>query len=241
MKRSITAAAVLGLAVTGLRAWLYAAALDEMNLLTPFHPLELLLWAVAAVAVAMLLLWVGKKGNAYGALPSGMAAALGCFALSAALVPEVLALLGNTVSLMEKLCLGTGILSIPAMAWVGVCRIRGKKPFFCCHALLCVWICLHLVVSYRAWSGDPQLMDYVFPMLACVCMGLFAYQHAAWDAGTPSPQDLLAWGLLSGFLSAASLGSGEPLFYAAAGFWALTNLSRHYPSAGYPRKDGKEL
>ena len=66
MKRMITAAAALGLAVAGLREGLYAAALDEKNLLTPFHPLELLLWAITAVAAVVLLRWVRKRGNAYG-------------------------------------------------------------------------------------------------------------------------------------------------------------------------------
>lgn len=241
MKRMITAAAALGLAVAGLREGLYAAALDEKNLLTPFHPLELLLWAITAVAAVVLLRWVRKRGNAYGEAPSGLATALGCFALALALVPELLALRGDYLSLMQKLCLYGGILAILSVACVGICRLRGKQPFFGCHALLCVWLCLRLVVNYRVWSGDPQLMDYVLPMMANVCMGLFAYQQAAWDVDTVSPRSLLCWGLLAVFFCMGSLGSENPLFYAAGAVWALTNLSRHSPASGYPRRTGKEF
>ena len=241
MKRRMTAAAVSGLVIAGLREWLYAAALDEKNLLMPFHPLEMLIWAITAVMAVVLLLWVRKRGYAYGEVPTGLAAALGCFALALALVPEVLALRGDFLSLMEKLCLYGGILAVPSVACVGICRLRGKTPFFGFHALLCAWICLRLVVIYRVWSGDPQLMDYVLPMMANVCMGLFAYQQAAWDVNSASPRSLLCWGLLAVFFCMGSLGSEEPLFYAAGAFWALTNLSRHSPASGYPRRAGKEF
>lgn len=241
MKRMIAAAAGSGLAVAGLSCWLYAAALDEKNLLTPFHPLELLLWAVTAVAVAALLWGVRKCDTAAGTeASSGVAAAMGCFALAAALVVEVLPYTGYAPDLMEKLCLFGGVLTAPGMVWVGFCRLRGKQPFFGCHALLCVWVCLRLVVNYRAWSGDPQLMDYIFPMLASVCLGLFAYQLAARDVGTFSPRGILGWGLLTVFSCAASLGSTSFLFYAAGAFWALTALCRLSPVPGSSGDSGKE-
>lgn len=242
MKRCISIAAASGLAVAGLRAWLYAVALDEKNLLISFHPLELLLWAVTAVTVVVLVLQVRKLPKACEtAAPSGVAAALGCFALAAALVPELLELAGNAAALMDRLCLPVGAVAIPGMIFVGICRLRGKMPFFGCHVVLCVWICLHLVVIYRVWSGDPQLMDYVLPMLANVCLGLFAYQLAAWEAGTLSLRGLLSWGLLTVFFCAASLGSASPLFYVAGAFWALTNLCRLSSDSGDPGESGKEL
>ena len=241
MKRSITAAVVPGLAVAGLRAWLYAVALDEKNLLIPFHPLELLLWAVTAVTVATLLWWARKRSSACGEAPSGRIAALGCFALALALVPEVLSLRGNAFTLMEKLSFWGGALCVPGMFCAGISQLRRKAPFFAFHALLCVWICLHLVVTYRVWSGDPQLMDYVFPMLANVCLGLFAYQVASWEAGSFSAGGVRFWGLMSLFFCAASLGSADSLFYAAGAVWALTNVCRLSPVSGNPGESGKEL
>lgn len=238
MKRSMTVAAVAGLAVAGLRAGLYAVALDEKNLLTPFHPLELVLWAVTAATVAVLL-WRLRKRDSDPEIPSG-AAALGYFVLAAALVPEVLSLRGSAPGLMEKLCFFGGILAVPGMVWVGIGRLRKQSPFFGFHALLCVWMCLRLVVAYRVWSGDPQLMDYVLPMLASVCLSLFAYQQTAWDVGRISHLGLRFWGLLSVFLCAASVGSQSSLFYAAGALWALTALCRPAPVPGSAGDSGKE-
>lgn len=227
MNRKITAVAVSGLAVAMLRAGLYQVALDEKNLLTPFHPLELLLWAVTAVAVAGVAWWVWKEAAATEeTIPSGMAAALGCFALAAGIAPELLSLGTGPMGLMEKLCMILGVAAAAGMVLAGLARLRGKMPFFGIHEVLCAWISLRLVVAYRIWSADPQIMDYVLPMLANVCLGLFAYQLAAWEVGSCRRRGLWGWGLLAVFFCAASLGSAGSLFYVAGGIWGLTTLCR---------------
>ena len=222
----------------GLRRGLYAAAVDEKGLLTAGHPLQILLWAVVLAGTALILLAVRKLdgGNAYEEnFRASNFAALGHF------------LMGCTVLLMtllQEVPLGTGVNRIwkllgfacgPAMLWAGFCRMKGKRPFFGIHAGLCLYLLLYLVSRYQSWSGNPQLQDYVFELLAAVALVLFSYHCAAFEAGMGQRRTQLALGLLAVLLcGAANFRAQVPALYASGLVWALSDLCRLDPP---PKKD----
>lgn len=218
-----------------LRRALYIHAVDAKGLLVRNHPLALLLWAVVALGGALILLSVRKLdgSNVYEKnfgreVPSGyllMAAVIGCMVLlnrfdGMARFAQLLRILGG--------------ITVPALVWGGICRYRGKKPFFLIHGVLTVFLLLLLISRYQTWSGNPQLQDYVFDLLALAALVLFGYQTTAFEADRGSRRLQLAAGLLAILLCGAALGRTDMTgLYAAGMVWAATDLCRLTP----PEKD----
>ena len=216
-----------GTAAFGLRKCLYAFAVDQRGLLISGHPITLALWAVVILAAAFLLWNVRKMGgsNVYedNFAPSSLAA-LGHGFLAAGLLVTVLRnapTAGNVASLWKVL----GFLSVPAVTWAAISRAKGEKPFFGTHAVLCLFLLVHMVSRYQVWSGDPQLQNYLFQLLASVSLTLFSYYCAAFEADMGSRRMQLATGLMAVLLCTVALsGSEYRSLYLCGLIWAATNL-----------------
>lgn len=228
-------AIVLFLSVLALSLYrgLYAAALDEKGLLTAGHPLSIGLWAAVLAGTLLIALTVRKLG--------------GSNVYEDNFRPSTLALLGHihmglTVAFMAWLyplslegVLGQfwkilGIVCGGSMIWGGICRKQGKMPFFGIHAGLCLFLLLYLVSRYQGWSGNPQLQDYVFELLALVSLVLYSYQCAAFEAGMGSRRMYLATGLFVLLLwGPASFRGQVPGLYFSGAFLTVTNLCRLTP------------
>lgn len=216
-----------GTAAFGLRKCLYAFAVDQRGLLISGHPLTLALWAVVILASAFLLWNVRKMGgsNVYedNFAPSSLAA-LGHRLLAAGLLVTVLkgTSAAGTVAVLWTIL---GFLSAPAAAWAAISRKKGEKPFFGTHAVLCLFLLVHMVSRYQVWSGDPQLQNYIFQLLACVALTLFSYYCAAFEADMGSRRMQLATGLLAVLLCTVALSGTEyRSLYLCGLIWAATNL-----------------
>lgn len=229
-------ALISGTAAFGLRKCLYAFAVDQRGLLISGHPLSFALWAVVAAAAAFLLWQVRKTegSNTYETAfaPSRLSAGA-CAFLAGSLLVTVLnhtPALGNVAAAWKVL----GFLSAPAVMWAGICRSKGRKPFFGVHGLLCLFLLIHMVSRYQVWSSNPQLQDYIFELLAAVALTLFSYHCAAFEADMGSRRMYLATGLLAVLLCAAALsGTGTPGLYLGGLVWAFADLCTLTP----PPKD----
>ena len=219
--------AAAGLVALVLRFSLFLLGRDEKNLLISGHPLDILTWVVTVAAAVVILLTVRKlEGSSrYGDnfIPSA-AAAIGAFALAGGIA--VSAILGGTSGLrLEALCHLSGALAVPAVVWAGLCRWKGKKPFFGFHALVCLYLTLYTITNYQIWSSHPQIQDWFFDMIGIVCLTLFSYYQTAFDAGMGNRRMQLITGLLGGFFCLAAIaGSEDTLLYIGGAVWALTNL-----------------
>jgi len=236
-------AVVLSLSILALslHRGLYAVALDEKGLLIARHPLTFMLWAAVLAGAALILLTVRNLdgSNVYedNFAPSTLAL-LGHIhiGLTVALMAMLYPLpMGGPISFLWKVL---GILCGGAMIWGGICRKKGTKPFFGIHAGLTVFLLLYLLSRYQSWSGNPQLQDYVFELLALVFLVLFSYQFAAFEAGMGSRRSQLITGLFVLLLwGPASFRGQVPGLYFSGAFWAVTNLCRLIPP---PEKDEVE-
>lgn len=219
--------AAAGLVVLVLRFSLFLLGRDEKNLLITGHPLDILIWVVTAAAAVVILLTVRKLNGSsrYGDnfVPS-VAASIGAFALAGGIA--VSAILGGTSGLrLELLCRFSSILAVPAVVWVGLCRWKGKRPFFGFHALICLYLILYTITNYQTWSSHPQIQNWFFDMAGIVCLALFSYYQTAFDAGMGNRRMQLVTGLLGAFFCLAAIaGSEDTLLYIGGAVWTLTNL-----------------
>ena len=222
---------ILGFVAAFLRRALYIQATDTKGLLIRNHPLAFALWAVVAFGAAWIVLTVWKLdgSNSYEknfgkTLPTGyllLAGTIGIMVLFGTFSSA-----GRVGMLLRVL----GILCIPALIWGGIDRYRGKMPCFLVHVVLCLFLLLYTVSRYQLWSGNPQMQDYVFELLALLALTLFSYHCAAFETGTGNRRQQLATGLLAILFCGAALGrTDNAVFYVSGMLWAANDLCRLTP------------
>ena len=217
---------ILGAAALVLRQMVFAVATDGLRLVVASHPLVLALWAVTAVTVLLVLIrvWGLDGGRKYAAnFPASTASAAGCAIL--ALCMMVSCALNLDRSSMGYLHYGLGLAGGCCLIFLTYARFRGINTSFLFHIVVCAFFAIHMVGRYRPWSGDPQLIDYVYEVFACVGLMLFAYHQAAFQLGLGKRRIQLIIGLLTGFCCLVCLPKCEaPLLYLGGAAWTLTNL-----------------
>ena len=232
MKNKTLPAIVLaaGLFGAALRWLLYALTTDSKNLIPLGNPLEILLWIVTAAVAVLVCLRIIPLRNAENhpdRFCRSLPAALG--SLAAALGIGVTTLQGqaNVTGTLSLVWTVLGFSAAAALAVVSYCRFRGREPFFGMHTLVCIFFAIHLVISYRGWSSNPQLMDYVFSLFASLGMMLFAFYHSCLEAGMAKLRLLPLAGLLTAYCCLVALsGTNNFLLYLGGALWSLTNLYR---------------
>lgn len=225
MLRRLTLA--LAAVAVGLRYLMYATAVDEKGLLTAWNWPGILLAVITAAAV-MLAIFGCRRLTEFeteaDVIPGWI---YGCvLAVGIVLVLRAGSLKGDTLA---KLRLWLGWASVPCLLAATFGLHMGKRPSFLLHAVVCLFFGLNLVDYYRLWSGEPQLMDYVFQLFGCVGLLLTAYQRTAFDVGAGNGRALRITELLAAFAClAGATDSGQALFYVAGGMWCL--LGCHAPA-----------
>lgn len=218
---------IMGAASCALRFCLYLLATDEKGLLIPNHPLEICVWAVTAAAAVLIVLQTWKQADMCpyaDNFPGSAASAVGCllFALGICLT-----VLSNryAFSVLERLRNLTGLLSIPALLYLAVCRWKGNRPGFVFHGAVCLHLVLYTTSFYSTWSRHPQLQDSFFPMMGCIFLALFSYYQTAFDVDMGSRRMQLATGMAAVFCCIAAVPySNAAALYLTGALWALTNL-----------------
>lgn len=235
-------AAAAGIIGCLLRKALYLWGTDDKALLTRRHPLELLLWLVTALTLGVIVLSVRKLdgSDVYedNFAPSNRAAVGSAVAgvgfLLTALLNEPM--MQGGLGLAWKVL---GLLSGPCLVLAGLGRAKGTRPFFAVHLIPCLFLVLHIINHYQTWSGNPQQVDYVFPLLGTMALMFFAYYAAAFAVDFGNRRMHLGVGLGAAYLCIVVLSRTEYLFLYAGGLvWALSDLCALEPR---PRKQEEEV
>jgi membrane protease YdiL (CAAX protease family) len=110
-----------------------------------------------------------------------------------------------------------GIAAAAALAFTGLCRLKGLRPTFLFHTLICLNFVVRLISHYQIWCADPQLQDYCFQLLGTVC-ATFALMYTG---------SLLGNGinLLIGWLRGRPVLSGLAEMVDAAPLWQTVVLA----------------
>ena len=211
---------VLGLAAAFAHRHLMTTGIDSKGLLIPNHPLTLTLWALCGGFV-LLALWISRQQKVCAGFeahypPCRIRGALG-IAGGIAVAFSGAMMLKSSQPLIGGAALAAGV----CMALAGLCRLLGKRPTPLFHCVVCIFFIINLVLSFRSWSADPQLQDYVLPLMASLSLMLFAYHRASSDADIMTPRRSVFFSLCAAFFCLAAL-SDETLrpLYLGAGAWA---------------------
>ena len=211
-----------------LRLWLYSAGMDHEGLLETGHPAGVLVLILTALVIGALLWFLrnfSTQDKYHHQFPASIWGSVGAFAAG---IGVLLASMLELIQQGSALFLPTSLLGIgaaAALAFTGLCRIKGLRPNFLFHTLVCLFFVLRLISRYQTWSADPQLHDYCFQLLATVCAMLFSYHRAALDLKSGNRRPLATVGLLGTYFCCLSVvNSDGMLFYAALAAWMVTNL-----------------
>ncbi len=219
---SVSAGAI-GLA---LQFWLFSTGIDHRGLLRPEHPAGYLCFILLALCFAAfyLCLWPLTGKPAYEKLfPQGSLSLIGAVLGAAGILYAVLSDLSAQQNRLTILCGIAGLLAVCGMLVGGAVRQRNKKPHVLCHSFVAVFLMVYLISRYRQWSTDPQLLEYFFPLAACICLMLTAYHRATLDNLTGSRRWFVFFNYSSVFLCLVAAGCENWLFYLGFALWCLAN------------------
>ena len=199
-------AGVVGLVI---RIWQINGGVDKKGLFVPFHPSSvlLLLLCVAVVAVLAVCTWGKRPGsricsglNTAGAAIGGIGMLIiSFFGLSRAGLP--LSVLTSVLAVLAAAC----------SVYIAVrCEKRKALPVFCfCAAPL--FFALLLICQYRTWSSEPQVMKYLFSLIAFVLLLLTGYFGAVADTDSGKAMPLLFTQSAAAFFCTVAIpGQGVP-------------------------------
>ena len=224
-----------------LRLWQYGTGLDGDGLLRVGHPAGILVLVLTAAVIGVLL-WFTRgfvSGSKYSQqYPASTLGAAGAFAGAAALLLTAMVELVRRDASFAVLTGLLGIAAAAALAFTGLCRLKGLRPNLWFHTALCLYFVLRLISRYQTWSSNPQLHDYCFQLLATVSAMLFSYHRAALDLKSGKRRRTILLGLLGSYFCCLSLvKSDAPLLYAGMAAWMITNLGTLDFSAEVPAEE----
>lgn len=219
----------LALGSLGLSAYegLYGAAAGNYGLLAPGHPLSTVLCVFTAAVMVLIavIAWKQTGQDTPPALPS-VPLALGYFLAAAGILVTVLFSAPLTAGYPGLLWRILGIAAPVCLAIGGGCCLLGKQPHFSFHLTACLFFLFHIIDHYRSWSGNSQILDYAFPLLAAMALALFCFYCAARDVELGRRRMRLGTGLAALFFCVIALSSRDcPLLYLGFIAWIVAMLS----------------
>lgn len=212
---------VLGLCASLLHSRMMSTAIDAKGLLISGHPLTLALWVLSLgfLIFAFSVSRVQRFSAPYrDHFPPCTLRGLVSMAGGAAVTAFCVRMVHSSQLLPGIIGTAAGL----SMVFTGLRRLQGRQPSPLFHCIVCVFFIVDLVLSFRQWSADPQLQDYVLPLMASLSLMLFAYHRASSDADIMNPGRTAFFSLCAAFFCLAALSDpAMRLLYLGAGLWAV--------------------
>lgn len=225
-------ALALGVPAFGLMALLMRAGLDDRNLFIPGHFAGILLWILSAAMAVIAFLSAQRYGGKakYGRMfPASTPAACGILAAAAAVAWDAWSIWALRADMLDLAAALLGLAAAGSLVYLAWCRFRGLRGSFLLWTVATAYLMLRLMLRYRAWSGEPELLRYCFPLFASVCLILAFYYRTAFSVGLGDRKKYLFLTQLGAFFCLAVLGSGFDLFYLGMPVWCLLDLTALRP------------
>ena len=211
------------------RLWLQTAGIDEKGLFVTGHiadTLSYLLLAGGVLGIWLCVRFMGGDGKTADTFPASPLRALGCAAGAAGILFSGILNVPQQLDAVWCLNLLAGcIAAVCLLADIPNC-IKGHPSNYLLHSGVTVFFLFHLVSCYRTWSSEPQLQLFFFPLLACVCLLIFAYQRTCLDAGAGSRKHYMFFNQLALLCCLASVTAQNGLSYLFMAAWTATNFCR---------------
>ena len=199
---------------------------DDKGLIQPFHFSVIALWLVtiAMFGAILFLLWDMPETSGYRRLfPDSRLAAVGTLAAAIGILATAVE---SLTAMNEPIRMLSGILKIIAgIALIGLawCRYKNIQGSFLSWAAATAYMLLRIMFEYRSWSTQPELLRYLFPLLASVSMALAMYHRTAFAVKMGSRKQFLFFSQVGAYCCLLSLIGDPAPFYAGMAIWALTD------------------
>ena len=263
-------AVLLGGAGFALRRWELATAFEETGLVTPGMPATLSLIALSAGAgILCALLGWRRRGVDYGDYDTAFEAKdcplyMGAVVLSAFFLmgAAVLKLMGLPTAYREAAALaaqGSGgnpaltmllpILMAALSAAAGICVLRtGRNAYrgeptgkYSALVLMPAYLCcVWLIAAYQNRAADPVIQDYIYELLAVICVLLSVYYLSSFAFETPKAGRALCFSLLAVYFSMTTLADAHDwatmALYGFGILYPLTMSAVLLSKTGKPRE-----
>lgn len=214
--------------VLGMTAmWsVYTFGTDGKGLIMPFHISVIAVWVITAATIGSLLflLWDLPETSGHRRLfPDSRLAAVGTLAAAIGILATAVE---SLTAMNEPIRILSGILKLIAgIALIGLawCRYKNIRGSFLSWTAATAYMLLRIMFEYRSWSTQPELMRYLFPLLASVCMALAMYHRTAFAVKLGSRRQFLFFSQLGAYCCLLSLPGAPAPFYAGMAIWAMTD------------------
>ena len=232
MKRSLTnkllpwLAPVLGLLGSAAMRAVYAFGTDEKGLILPFHISTLAVYALTAAMAVGLLLLIRDMEDTSGyrrLFPDSRLAAVGTLCAAIGILVTVVE---SLTAMDEPVRIISGLLKIIAgiaLIYLARCRWKNLRGSFLAWAAATAYMLLRIMFEYRSWSTQPELLRYLFPLLASVCMVLAVYHRMAFCVKMGSRTQFLFFSQFGAFCCLLAFATTPAPFYLGMAIWAMTD------------------
>ncbi len=223
-KPNILPVITLGAGALGLylQMWLQATGIDSSGLLRTDHPSNTLLFILTGAVMLIMLLYLSQVKDipAYKYLfPQSVPAAVGCMIAAAGVLASVVMEVIQNQDILSIISCVLGVLTAISLISTGICRQKRKRPNYYLHFAITAYLMIHVVSQYRYWSSEPQLLNYIFQLLASVFLMLCCYYRTLLDTGVNNRRRYVFFNYCALFFCCLSLLSEDWLFYASMGVW----------------------
>lgn len=216
-----------------LRWILYTTGMDDRGLLVSWHFAEILLWVVTLGTGVFLVLETIplQQANKYRFnFPRSVGSAVSCFVAALGIGVTAIQTLGASQSNLTLVSGILGLFSAVALAFLGYCRLRGIRPSLLFSMVICVFLIVRLICCYQLWSSDPQLQDYIFPLLANIGATIACYYSAAFSDEDGNRKWHTLFHLAAGYCALVSLPYCDSfIFYLSLAVWMFSDLCNLTP------------
>ena len=217
-----------------LYTWLFTTGTDEKGLLVTAHPAGTLLFLLSAVTLAVLFLSLRSLPpiSKYTRLfPASVLSAIGCVLGAATLLYTSISEVPSATDIFNCLLLPMGIVAAIALLYIAYCRYRGFRPQFFLTCAPMVYMMFQLVCLCRLWGTEPQLLQYFFPLMACVFLLLTCYQRSALVLSCGSHRQFLIFNQAALFFCCLSAATPMRIFFLGMAIWMVADSCVMHPHA----------
>lgn len=204
----------------------YTAGTDGSGLILPFHGSVIAVWLLTAAMAGGLLFLLHRMEDTAGyrrLFPDSRLAAVGTLAAAVCILATVTE---SLTAMDEPIRILSGLLKIAAgiaLLYLAWCRWKNVQSSFLAWAAVTAYMLLRIMFEYRSWSMQPELLRYLFPLLASVCMALAMYHRTAFAVRVGSRKQFLFFSQFGAFCCLMSLPGTPAPFYLGMAVWAMTD------------------
>ncbi len=209
-------AGLIGLA---MQSWLISSANDR-GLLPSVHLATILCFLLLAVIleVCLLILRTAAPVHTYAELfPRSPISAVGTAIAAIGMLISAFSL--PAAGILGLLTPIFGALSCAALLVAAYCRFQGRRPNCLLHGAAAVFFIVRTMACCQVWGAEPQLQQYLLPLLSSLFLLVTAYYRAELDVLQKNSWRYIFFsqGALMCCLSSAIHTQG--LFYLSAALW----------------------